>query len=389
MRSIWKGAISFGLVSIPVRLYSATQERDVAFHQVRRSDGSRIRYRRVAEADGGEVSYADIAKGFELPDGQTVVLTDEDFANLPLSTSKAIDVLEFVPLEQVDPIYFAKSYYLEPDRTGAKPYVLLRDALAESGRVALVKIALRQREQLATLRVRDGVFVLETMIWPDEVREPDFPFLDDEVEVRPQELAMASSLIDTLAADFDPSRFSDEYREALQAVIDAKVAGREVVSPPGVEEREPVGDLMAALRASIDAARRGHPDGAANGSTANGGGAAGTVSADNGPTRKGATKDGSAGGGDGKPASSAATAAPRKSTSGKTSSGKASSGKATSERTSSTKSATAKSAPTRSTAAKSAPGKSAPRSAGSTRRSSTRSSSANAAGDDAPTRRSA
>jgi DNA end-binding protein Ku len=262
MRSIWKGVISFGLVSIPVRLYSATQERDVAFHQVRRSDGSRVRYRRVAEADGDEVNYADIAKGYELPDGQTVVLTDEDFANLPLSTSRAIDVLEFVPLEQVDPIYFAKSYYIEPDRTGAKPYVLLRDALAESGRVALVKIALRQREQLATLRVRDGVFVLETMIWPDEVREPDFPFLDEDVEVRPQELAMAASLINTLAADFDPTRFTDEYREALQSVIDAKIAGREVASPPASPQQEPVGDLMAALRASITAARRDHPDGA-------------------------------------------------------------------------------------------------------------------------------
>ncbi|MCK9924043.1 Ku protein [Frankia sp. AgPm24] len=260
MRSIWKGVISFGLVSIPVRLYSATQERDIAFHQVRRSDGSRIRYRRVAEADGDEVSYANVAKGFELPDGQTVVLTDDDFANLPLSTSKAIDVLEFVPLEQVDPIYFARSYYVEPDRTGAKPYVLLRDALARSGRVALVRIALRQREQLATLRVRDGVFVLATMLWPDEVREPDFPFLSDEVAVRPQELAMAGSLIDTLAADFDPTRFTDHYREALQSVIEAKAAGREVLAPPEIEPSEPTGDLMAALRASIAAARGDQPD---------------------------------------------------------------------------------------------------------------------------------
>ncbi|WP_163548471.1 Ku protein [Candidatus Frankia nodulisporulans] len=261
MRSIWKGVISFGLVSIPVRLYSATQERDIAFHQVRRSDGSRIRYRRVAEADGDEVSYANVAKGFELPDGQTVVLTDDDFANLPLSTSKAIDVLEFVPLEQVDPIYFARSYYVEPDRTGAKPYVLLRDALARSGRVALVKIALRQREQLATLRVRDGVFVLATMLWPDEVREPDFPILSDEVAVRPQELAMAGSLIDTLAADFDPTRFTDHYREALRSVIEAKAAGREIVAPPEIEPSEPTGDLMAALRASIAAARGGdQPD---------------------------------------------------------------------------------------------------------------------------------
>ncbi|MCM3887420.1 Ku protein [Frankia sp. R82] len=267
MRSIWKGVISFGLVSIPVRLYSATQERDIAFHQVRRTDGSRIRYRRVAEADGAEVAYADVAKGFELPDGQTVVLTDDDFANLPLSTSRAIDVLEFVPLEQVDPIYFARSYYVEPDRTGTKPYVLLRDALARSGRVALVKIALRQREQLATLRVRGAVFVLETMVWPDEVRAPDFPFLSDEVAVHPPELAMAGSLIDTLAADFDPTRFTDRYREALESVIEAKAAGRAVVVPPEDEPGEPVDDLMAALRASIAAARRDEPAAPAPGSS--------------------------------------------------------------------------------------------------------------------------
>ncbi|MBX6388359.1 MAG: Ku protein [Frankia sp.] len=268
MRSIWKGVISFGLVSIPVKLYSATEERDVTFHQVRRSDGSRIRYKRVAVADGEEVPFSEIAKGYELPGGETVVLTDEDFANLPLSTSRAIEVLEFVPLEQVDPIYFAKSYYLEPDRTGSKPYVLLRDALVASGRVGLVKIAIRQREQLATLRVRDKVFVLETMLWPDEVRVPDFPFVDEDVQVRPQELQMATSLIETMAADFDPGRFTDEYRAALTEVIDAKIAGREIVSPPAEEKAEPAGDLMAALRASIEAARAGRGDGPAGGKEA-------------------------------------------------------------------------------------------------------------------------
>ncbi len=256
MRSIWKGAISFGLVTIPVKLYSATEERDVSFHQVHREDGGRIKYKRVCTVDGEEVTYGDIAKGYDLGGGETVILTDEDLAGLPLKTSRTIDVLQFVPLEQVDPIYFAKSYYLEPDRTGAKPYALLRDALEESGRVALVKIALRQREQLATLRVRDGVFVLETMLWPDEVRQADFSFLDEEISVRPQELAMAASLIDTLTGDFDPSQYTDGYREALQAVIDAKIAGREVVSPAEVETGGgDVLDLMAALRASVDAAK--------------------------------------------------------------------------------------------------------------------------------------
>ncbi len=257
MRSIWKGTVSFGLVSIGVKLYSATEERDVAFHQVRRTDGSRIRYKRVAEADGEEVAYSDIAKGYELPGGETVVLTDADFADLPLPTAKTVDVLQFVPTEQIDPIYFAKSYYLEPEKNAVKPYVLLRDALENSGMAGLVKVAIRNREQLATLRVRDGVIVLETMIWPDEVREPAFGFLDQDVELRPQELQMAQSLVESMAGDFDPSAYHDDYREALQQVIDAKVSGREVVEP---EEAQPaaanVVDLMSALRASVEAAKR-------------------------------------------------------------------------------------------------------------------------------------
>jgi DNA end-binding protein Ku len=256
VRSIWKGAISFGLVTIPVKLYSATEAKDVSFHQVRRSDGSRIKYKRVAAVDGEEVAYGDIAKGYELSSGETVVLTDDDFKDLPLTTSRAIDVLQFVPLEEVDPIYFEKSYYLEPDKAGTKPYVLLRDALEQSGKVAVVKIALRNRESLATLRVRDGVFVLETMLWPDEVRVPDFGFLDEEVEVRPQELAMAGSLIETLSGDFEPGEYKDGYREALQAVIEAKVEGREVVQPAQDQPTSgTVVDLMAALRASVAAAK--------------------------------------------------------------------------------------------------------------------------------------
>ena len=258
MRSIWKGAISFGLVSIPVKLYSATEEKDVAFHQVHRDDGGRIRYKRVCQIDGDEVPYSDIAKGYELPSGEVVVLTDEDFTDLPLSTSRAIDVLEFVPLEQVDPMFFSKSYYLEPEGQGAKPYVLLREALEKSGRVALVKVALRSRESLATLRVREGVFVLEMMLWPDEIREANFAFLDEDIEVRPQELQMAESLIESLSGDFEPDQYSDNYREALQALIEAKVEGREVVQPaePAADAGTVV-DLMAALRASVEAARQG------------------------------------------------------------------------------------------------------------------------------------
>ncbi len=257
MRAIWKGAVSFGLVSIGVKLFSATEEKDIRFHQVHRTDGGRIKYKRTCSIDGEEVPYDDIAKGYDLGGGEMVILTDDDFAELPLTSSRAIEVLEFVPAEQVDPILYAKAYYLEPENTATKPYVLLRDALADSERVAIVKVALRQREQLATLRVRDDVLVLNTMLWPDEVRAAEFPFLDEDITVRSQELAMASSLIDSMAGDFDPDQYTDEYRVALQEVIDAKVEGREVVAP-AEEEAAPSGaiDLMAALRASVDRARQ-------------------------------------------------------------------------------------------------------------------------------------
>ncbi|MEV4479672.1 Ku protein [Micromonospora coxensis] len=256
MRAIWKGAVSFGLVSIGVKLYSATEEKDIRFHQVHREDGGRIRYKRTCQVCGEEVTYDDIAKGYDLGGGEMVILTDEDFADLPLTTSHAIDVLEFVPAEQVDPILYNKAYFLEPEGAATKPYVLLRDALADSERVAIVKVALRQREQLATLRVREGVLLLNTMLWPDEVRTPDFGFLDEDLKVRPPELAMASSLIDSMAGEFQPDAFTDDYRAALQEVIDAKVEGREVVQPEE-EEAAPAAavDLMAALKASVERAR--------------------------------------------------------------------------------------------------------------------------------------
>ncbi len=258
MRSIWKGAISFGLVSIPVKLYSATEERDIAFRQVHREDGGRIRYQRVCTVCEKEVQYADIAKGYEMSDGSIVVLTDEDFEAVPITTNRMIDVVQFVPLESLDPIYFSKSYYLEPEKAGIKPYVLLARALEESGKVAVVKVALRQREALAAVRVRDGVFVLETMLWPDEVREPAFGFLDEDVEVRSQELAMAGTLIESLSGEFDPEEHHDRYREALEEVIEAKVAGHDIVAPTAKpDEGGAVVDLMAALRASVDAAKAG------------------------------------------------------------------------------------------------------------------------------------
>jgi DNA end-binding protein Ku len=256
VRSIWRGAVSFGLVSIGVKLYSATEDHDIRFHQVHKTDGGRVKYKRVCSVDGDEVEYNDIAKGYELPDGQLVVLTDEDFEQLPLSTTHEIEVLQFVDQEQIDPIHFEKTYYLEPDGVATRPYVLLRTALENVGQVAITKIAIRQRESLAALRVREGVLVLHTMRWPDEIRRPDFGFLDEDVQVRPQELAMAESLISTMAGDFDPTAFTDDYREAMQALLEAKQSGGAVQQAPEAADTGggAVVDLMSALRRSVERA---------------------------------------------------------------------------------------------------------------------------------------
>jgi DNA end-binding protein Ku len=257
MRSMWKGAISFGLVMIPVKLYAATEQKDIAFRQVHREDGGRIRFRRVCSLDGAEVPYEDVAKGYELPGGEMIVLTDDDLAELPLASSKAIEVMHFTPADQLDPILFNRSYYVEPEAAGVRAYALLRDALERSGRVAIAQVALRQRESLATLRTRDGVLVLETLLWPDEVRGADFGFLDEDVEVRTQELRMATSLIDSMTVDFDPDEYHDRYREALQELVEAKVEGREVLQPQAEEEASEPTSLADALRASLAASRGG------------------------------------------------------------------------------------------------------------------------------------
>jgi DNA end-binding protein Ku len=289
--TIWKGAISFGLVTIPIRVYAATEERGVSLHQVHAADGGRIRYRRICELDGEEVPYRDIAKGYQLPDGDTIVLTDEDLADLPLVSSKTIEVLQFVDAEEIDPINFTRSYYLEADGPGGKPYLLMRESLGRTGKVAVVKVALRNRESLALLRPYDDVLLLQMMLWPDEVRAADAFAPSDDVHVRSQEIDMAESYIDTLTAPFDPGEFTDQYREALEEVIEAKAAGR-----PVREEEEPVPDrgevvdLMEALRRSVaDAkARRGEDAGpAARKSTAK---KAAAKSAAKPPAKKAASK---------------------------------------------------------------------------------------------------
>ena len=224
-----------------------------------REDGGRIQFRRICSVDGQEVPYSDVAKGYELATGDVVVLTDDDLKELPLATAKRIDVLHFAPSGQLDPILANKAYYLEPEPAGVRAYVLFRDALERSGRVAVAKVAIRQREALAALRVRDGVLVLETLLWPDEVRAADFKFLDEDVDIRTQELKMAASLIDTMTEDFDPTLYHDAYREALEALVQAKIEGNEVVRPPGtaIPAGTPGGpaDLTETLRASVEAAK--------------------------------------------------------------------------------------------------------------------------------------
>ena len=254
MRAIWKGAVSFGLVSVPVKLYAATESHDVSFRQVHAKDGGRIKYQRVCSIDGEEVAYADIAKGYETEDGEMVILTDDDMAELPSTSSREIAVEKFVPSEQIDPMLFEKSYYLEPEKTGAKPYALLRQALLDADRMAVVTVALRQRTTVGVLRVKDDVIVLQTMMWPDEIRVPDFSV--ETGEVKPQEVKMANMLVETLAGDFDTSEFEDDYAEAVDALVKAKIEGGEVKrTATSTKSSGEVVDLLAALQRSVDAAK--------------------------------------------------------------------------------------------------------------------------------------
>lgn len=259
MRSIWKGSLAFGLVNVPVKVYSATESHDIRFHQVHAKDGGRIKYDRVCTECGESVPYAEIDKAFEADDGTRVVLTDEDFEKLPAAEKHEIPVLQFVPTEQIDPILFEKSYYLEPDSSSPKAYALLAATLEHSDRTALVHFTLRQRTRLAALRNRDGLLVLQTLLWPDEVRAAEFPVLDDVQAPTSKELAMAETLVESMSEDFDPDEFTDEYQVELRALIDDALArgGEKVFQAPettaGGADAE-VLDLVAALQRSVDAA---------------------------------------------------------------------------------------------------------------------------------------
>jgi DNA end-binding protein Ku len=252
---MWKGAISFGLVTIPVSVYPATDEKTLRFNQLHDADGGRIRMKRTCSIDGEEVDFEHIVKGYEYEKDRYVVLSDEEFDAVPVESSRAIDIVQFVDLDQIDPMMFKKSYYLVPEETGAKAYALLREAMRRDDRVGIAKVSFRDKEHLAALRFKEDAFVLETMFWPDEIRAADFGDVNVDVKVRDQELEMARQLIDNLTSEWAPEQFRDEYREALLKIVEAKIEGKEieVVAP---EPTAKVVDLMEALKASVAAAKK-------------------------------------------------------------------------------------------------------------------------------------
>jgi DNA end-binding protein Ku len=255
MRPIWKGAISFGLVTIPVGLYTATENRRPKFKQLRESDHSPIRYKRVAEADGQEVPFEEIVKGYEVDKGRYAVFSSEELSDIMKGiTGGIVDVVQFVRQVDIDPIYYQKSYYLAPEKTGIKAYQILLRALEDKEMVGVAKVAIREREYLATLRAEEGVIIMETMFWPDEIREPQFETLEEVAELREEELKMADLIIENLTGSFDPSAWHDESREAVEAAAQAKIDGEEIVSP---DLPQPTGvvDLMEALKASVEATK--------------------------------------------------------------------------------------------------------------------------------------
>lgn len=253
-RSLWKGAVSFGLVTIPIKLYTATDEKDVSFNMLHKKDNARIKFQRVCSEEDVVVENNEIVKGYEMSPDNYVIMEDEDFKKVPVDSTRAIEITDFVPLAQIDPIYYQKTYYLEPDKVGAKPFALLREVLKDSKLVALAKVTLRQKEQLCTLRVYGDAIAMETMFYPDELRSADDLELPaSDVEIGEKEMKMAKSLVDMLTGDFEPEKYHDNYREALLELIERKAEGQEIKRPaPAVGK---VTDLMEALRASVEAAR--------------------------------------------------------------------------------------------------------------------------------------
>jgi DNA end-binding protein Ku len=252
-RSIWNGVISFGMVSIPVKLYTATQSKDISFHLLHRDDEVRLQQLRWCPEHERKVEWGEVVRGYEYAKDQHVILTEEDFEKLPLPSKQTVELSAFVKAEEIDPVFYEKSYYLEPDAKGLKPFALLMTALKEKQLTGIAKIAVRNKEQLCALRPMDGTLILETLYYPDEIRVEKTELPD--VKVSDKELDMAYTLIELLTEDFDPEKYHDEYRQALMQVIDAKLEGEEL---PEVAAAGPakVTDIMSALRASVEAAKK-------------------------------------------------------------------------------------------------------------------------------------
>ncbi|WAH98552.1 non-homologous end joining protein Ku [Arthrobacter sp. MMS18-M83] len=261
MRAIWKGSIAFGLVNVPVKLYSATEDHDVSLHQVHNKDGGRIRYQRKCEICASVVDYEDIDKAYE-EEGRTVVLSSADLKSLPAENSREIEVVEFVPAEQLDPIMYERPYYLEPDSKSPKAYMLLLRTLQDTERVAIVQYALRQKTRLGALRVRGDVLMLQSLLWDDEIREANFPSLETDVKISDKELEMSSALVDSMARDFEPEQYTDNYQVQLRQLIAAKFEKGDSIDTEetfGVTASEGEGgeviDLMEALKRSLEKKR--------------------------------------------------------------------------------------------------------------------------------------
>lgn len=259
-RSIWRGSITFGLITIPVKVYTAVGRKPkdkIDLHLLHEEDGERIHYSRDCEKGHKDLEWDEIVKGYEYSKGKWVEITDEDLETLELESLKTIDVETFVPYEQIDPMYFDKTYYVIPDEQSAKAYRLMSEALADEDLVGIAKVAMREREHLCALRLSNDVMVMETMHWPEELRDANFAELRKRPKVQDKERKMARQLIKQLSDDFDPSRFKDEYHKALKRLIDRKIEGEDIVVPEAPEEPESVIDLMEALKASVAAAKRG------------------------------------------------------------------------------------------------------------------------------------
>ena len=253
-RAIWSGTISFGLVNVPVRMYSAIEESDLRFHLVHEKDSGRIGYQKVCKAENEPVPDDEIVKAFEFKKDELVVLTDDDFAAAKSEGVKSIEISDFVPYEQIDPIYFERTYFLGPQSGGEKVYALLREAMERTELAALGKYVMRDKQHLGCLRVRDGVITLEKMFFHDEIR-PSTEIAPRKAKVPKAELEMATTLIEQFKGTFEPEKYEDTYREALCAIIKAKQKGETITAAPVEEEEEPA-DLLAALKASVDAAKR-------------------------------------------------------------------------------------------------------------------------------------